>query len=254
MLLHATFIPHIMQKFHKPFSIYQFLKVAFVVEYLNIFQKFIFHVVQDNSKLDLSLTTQISSCRACQKSCCLWEIRRRLIIKLRQLCDFTHLDVGLFQDAIGCKSSFLRDIANIQRKDNFVGRKELKTAAKKLKRSWFWFTLVREAPVRPSGIPTGRRGARYITASSSWDKHHAPWRARLHQRVTGRYRGGWSARKNNRRQYLHFDLKKPRKVVKVVTQGRYDAKQWVTSFIISYSQDKYRWIRYKKYGRVKVRD
>ena len=108
--------------------------------------------------------------------------------------------------------------------------------------------------MRPSGIPAGRRGARYITALSSWDKHHAPWRARLHQRVTGRYRGGWSARKNNRRQYLQFDLKKPRKVVKVVTQGRYDAKQWVTSFIISYSQDKYRWIRYKKYGRVKVKD
>lgn len=40
----------------------------------------------------------------------------------------------------------------------------------------------------------------------------------------------------------------------MVTQGRYDAKQWVTSFIISYSQDKYRWIRYKKYGRVKVRN
>lgn len=62
MLLHATFIPHIMQKSHKPFSIYQFLKAAFVVEYLSIFQKFTFHVVQDNSKLDLSLTTQISSC------------------------------------------------------------------------------------------------------------------------------------------------------------------------------------------------
>ena len=136
----------------------------------------------------------------------------------------------------------------------FVVHNELKAAAKNYILVYFLSTLVREAPVRPSGIPTGRRGARYIKASSSWDKHHAPWRARLHQRVTGRYRGGWSARKNNRRQYLQFDLKKPRKVVKVITQGRYDAKQWVTSFIISYSQDKYRWIRYKKYGRVKVRN
>ena len=116
----------------------------------------------------------------------------------------------------------------------------------------FLFTLARVAPVRPSGIPSGKRGARYITASSSWDKYHGPWRARLHQRVTGRYRGGWSARKNNRRQFIQYDLRRPSDVIKVLTQGRYDYKQWVTSFFISYSQDKYRWIRYKKYGRVKV--
>lgn len=98
----------------------------------------------------------------------------------------------------------------------------------------------------------GIRGRRYITASSSWDRYHAAWRARLLQRVTGRYRGGWSARRNNRRQYIQFDLRRPFRVVKVVTQGRYDARQWVTTFVISYSQDKYRWIRYKHYGRVKV--
>lgn len=106
--------------------------------------------------------------------------------------------------------------------------------------------------MRPSLIPMGIRGRRYITASSSWDRYHAAWRARLHQRVTGRYRGGWSARRNNRRQYIQFDLRRPFRVVKVVTQGRYDARQWVTRFVISYSQDKYRWIRYKHYGRVKV--
>ena len=115
------------------------------------------------------------------------------------------------------------------------------------------YFLARQPRVRPSGIPTGKRGKRYVAASSSWNRYHAPWRARLHQRVTGRYRGGWSARKNNRRQYLQFDLRQPYRVVKVVTQGRYDARQWVTSFVISYSQDKYRWIRYKQYGRVKVR-
>ena len=112
--------------------------------------------------------------------------------------------------------------------------------------------IARQPRVRPSLIPTGIRGRRYITASSSWDRYHAAWRARLHQRVTGRYRGGWSARRNNRRQYIQFDLRRPFRVVKVVTQGRYDARQWVATFVISYSQDKYRWIRYKHYGRVKV--
>ena len=121
-----------------------------------------------------------------------------------------------------------------------------------LKTIFVFLSLARQPPVKPSGIPTGSRGKRYVTASSTWNRYHAPWRARLHQRVTGRYRGGWSARKNNRRQYIQFDLRRPYRVVKVVTQGRYDAKQWVTSFIISYSQDKYRWIRYKQYGRVKV--
>lgn len=119
--------------------------------------------------------------------------------------------------------------------------------------SFFSFRLIARQPrVRPSLIPMGIRGRRYITASSSWDRYHAAWRARLHQRVTGRYRGGWSARRNNRRQYIQFDLRRPFRVVKVVTQGRYDARQFVTRFVISYSQDKYRWIRYKHYGRVKV--
>lgn len=111
----------------------------------------------------------------------------------------------------------------------------------------------RKRPVKPSGIPRDVTGKRFITASSSWDKYLAPWRGRLHQRVVGRYRGGWAAKKNNRRQFLQFDLRRPYEVVKVLTQGLYSAKQWVKSFYISYSQDKYRWRPYMQYGRVKVR-
>ena len=111
----------------------------------------------------------------------------------------------------------------------------------------------RKRPVTPSGIPRGVTGKRFITASTWWDKYLAPWRGRLHQRVVGRYRGGWAAKKNNRRQFLQFDLRRPCEVVKVSTQGLYSGKQWVKSFYISYSQDKYRWRPYMQYGRVKVR-
>ncbi|XP_015757096.1 PREDICTED: uncharacterized protein LOC107336222 [Acropora digitifera] len=110
----------------------------------------------------------------------------------------------------------------------------------------------RRRPVTPSGIPRGITGKRFITASTWWDKYLAPWRGRLHQRVVGRYRGGWAAKKNNRRQFLQFDLRRPYEVVKVSTQGLYSAKQWVKSFYISYSQDKYRWRPYMQYGRVKI--
>ena len=108
----------------------------------------------------------------------------------------------------------------------------------------------RKRPVRPSGIPRGITGKRFITASTWWNKNLAPWQGRLHQRAFG---GGWAAKKNNRRQFLQFDLRRPFEVVKVSTQGLYILKQWVKSFYISYSQDKYRWRPYMQYGRVKVR-
>ncbi|XP_031574918.1 EGF-like repeat and discoidin I-like domain-containing protein 3 [Actinia tenebrosa] len=104
----------------------------------------------------------------------------------------------------------------------------------------------------PSGISNGRLPNKYITASSQWDKNHAPWLARLHRKRRGRLVGGWSARKNNRGQWIQFNLRSPKRVFKIVTQGRSDTNQWVKSFIIRYSVDGRRWVWYKRNSVIKV--
>ena len=47
---------------------------------------------------------------------------------------------------------------------------------------------------RPLGMMTGAIKNSAITASSMWDKHHAPFLARLNARRMGRYQSAWSAR------------------------------------------------------------
>ena len=106
---------------------------------------------------------------------------------------------------------------------------------------------------RTLGVSNNRLNNRYITSSSAWDRYHVAWLARLHNRRRGRYRGGWSAKVNRRGQWIQFDFRRPRTVVKVVTQGREDANQWVTSYFIKYSPDAIYWTPYRKYSRVQVR-
>ena len=106
---------------------------------------------------------------------------------------------------------------------------------------------------KPLGLSNNRLNNRYITASSIWDKYHAAWLARLYNKKRGRYIGGWSAKVNKRGQWIQFDFRRPRKVVKVTTQGRSDLNQYVTRYIIKYSADAFYWTPYRKNSRVQVR-
>ena len=92
-----------------------------------------------------------------------------------------------------------------------------------------------------------------ITASSMWDRNHAPYFGRLHFTARGRYQGAWCARQNNRFQWFQVDFRRPTKVTKVVTQGRQNANQWVTQYRLAYSQDGLIWAYYKYRDRIKVR-
>ena len=53
----------------------------------------------------------------------------------------------------------------------------------------------------------------------------------------------WSALKNDKKQWLHFDLGAPTPVKGVVLQGRKNADQWVESLKISTSLDGKKWVR-----------
>lgn len=102
------------------------------------------------------------------------------------------------------------------------------------------------------GVSKGLVKKQYIKASSEWDRYHAAHLARLNQKPSGRYKGGWSAKKNNRKQWIQFDFRKPVRIAKVASQGRSDAKQYVTSFAVAYSPDGYRWTPFKVNSRLKV--
>ena len=102
------------------------------------------------------------------------------------------------------------------------------------------------------GLEDGKVPDRAFSASSLWDKYHRANRARLNSVATKRYRGGWSARKNNRRQWLQVKLRRRARITGLATQGRQDLNQWVRSYSISYSLTGRSFRPYKENGRVKV--
>lgn len=106
---------------------------------------------------------------------------------------------------------------------------------------------------KPLGMQNGRIRATQITASSSWDKNHAPNNGRLFFRRTGSRMGAWCARHNNRYQWLSVDFGRAMRVVKIATQGRHDARQWVTQYYLSFSQDNVFFAEYKQNSARRVR-
>ncbi|EDO48088.1 predicted protein, partial [Nematostella vectensis] len=91
-----------------------------------------------------------------------------------------------------------------------------------------------------------------IQASSSWDTNHGPHRGRLLLCRQGKRIGAWSARHNNRAQWLQVDIGVQAKVTGVATQGRQALKQWVTSYVLAYSRSGIRFTTYRVRRRVKI--
>jgi len=52
------------------------------------------------------------------------------------------------------------------------------------------------------GIEDRKIRDRYLTASSEWNKYHGARFGRLNTVARGRNKGAWSAKRNNRRQYI----------------------------------------------------
>ena len=58
---------------------------------------------------------------------------------------------------------------------------------------------------------------------------------------------------NNPHQFLQIDMRVPMKVTSIATQGRSDANQWVTKYMLSYSIDGAHYTIYWSQGRPWVR-
>ena len=105
---------------------------------------------------------------------------------------------------------------------------------------------------RPMGMQSGRIKNYMITASSIWNVNHAAHLARLHRRRRGRYIGAWAAKYNNRYQWLQVYFGGASKIIRISTQGRQDANQWVTQYYVSHSMDRVHFSEYKERNNRKV--
>ncbi|XP_068691559.1 phosphatidylinositol phosphatase PTPRQ-like [Montipora foliosa] len=88
-----------------------------------------------------------------------------------------------------------------------------------------------------------------IQASSEWDLKHAAIQGRLNFQKSGEKRGAWSAKNNDKNQWLQIDLQAScTKVTAVASQGRNEINQWVTKYKLQYSNDGVTFQYYKEQG------
>lgn len=76
-----------------------------------------------------------------------------------------------------------------------------------------------------------------ITASSQLDGNHSASQARLHFKADGYKVGGWSALTSDSNQWLQVDFGSYTKVTRLATQGMDGYNQWVTKYMLQYSDD-----------------
>ena len=78
-----------------------------------------------------------------------------------------------------------------------------------------------------------------ISASSVYDRNHAAEQARLHFKRHGLKTGSWSAKNNDKNQWLQVDLQQTTRITAIATQGRngYTPGQWVEEYKLQYGED-----------------
>ena len=78
-------------------------------------------------------------------------------------------------------------------------RLRLETESRLITRTCSISTARRDLPL---GIEDYKINGRYLSASTEWNKYHGARFARLNSVARGRNKGAWSAKRNNRRQWI----------------------------------------------------
>ena len=58
--------------------------------------------------------------------------------------------------------------------------------------------------------------------------------------------GGWSPLTSDRYQWLEVDLGERTKITAVATQGRYGSSDWLTSYLLMFSDTGHNWKQYRQ--------
>lgn len=105
--------------------------------------------------------------------------------------------------------------------------------------------------MKPLGIENGQTSDSQLSASSKLSASTGPSQGRLHLHSSSGMAGAWVA-KTTKDQWLGVDFYDTVKVTRMSIQGREDADQWVSSFILKSSIDGYMYETYKVNGKDKV--
>ncbi|XP_028283229.1 contactin-associated protein-like 4 [Parambassis ranga] len=80
-------------------------------------------------------------------------------------------------------------------------------------------------------------------SSSQLSSSHAPGFAKLNRRDGA---GGWSPLISDRYQWLEVDLGERTKITAVATQGRYGSSDWLSSYLLMFSDTGHNWKQYRQ--------
>ncbi|XP_028022425.2 contactin-associated protein-like 4 isoform X2 [Balaenoptera acutorostrata] len=82
-----------------------------------------------------------------------------------------------------------------------------------------------------------------FSSSSELSSSHGPGFARLNRRDGA---GGWSPLVSNKHQWLQIDLGERMEITAVATQGGYGSSNWVTSYLLMFSDSGRNWKQYRQ--------
>ncbi|XP_023384320.1 contactin-associated protein-like 4 isoform X5 [Pteropus vampyrus] len=82
-----------------------------------------------------------------------------------------------------------------------------------------------------------------FSSSSEFSSSHGPGFARLNRREGA---GGWSPLVSNKYQWLQIDLGERMEITAVATQGGYGSSNWVTSYLLMFSDSGRNWKQYRQ--------
>ncbi|XP_069481771.1 contactin-associated protein-like 4 [Ambystoma mexicanum] len=82
-----------------------------------------------------------------------------------------------------------------------------------------------------------------FSSSSELSNSHSPGFARLNRRDEA---GGWSPLTSNTYQWLQIDLRERTEITAIATQGRYGSSDWVTSYLLMFSDTGRNWKQYRQ--------
>lgn len=99
----------------------------------------------------------------------------------------------------------------------------------------------------PLGLEDKRIVDGALSASTYYNHYLTPWLGRINSIRS------WSARVNNARQWLQINLGNIARVTGIATQGRRDAHQWVTRYVLSYG-DGTSFKAYRERRKIRVRE
>ena len=80
-----------------------------------------------------------------------------------------------------------------------------------------------------------------LAASSALSSTEDPYCAVKYARLNLRKSRAWCAANKSKNEWILVDLGVLSKVTGLITQGRGDKEEWISSFMFSYSSDAYKW-------------